>query len=352
MAASPTPKPTPPSKTPPTDTRGSLYNPAGWPGSPVALHLQAWATRTSFPDTAQIAVAYSGGADSTALLHAAAAQWPGRVTAIHIHHGLQAAADDFVRHCEAACSAIGVPLHVVHVEAKNASGESPEDAARKARYSALAGKALELGTPLVALAQHADDQVETLLLALSRGAGVAGLAGMPAEFERFGVRFVRPLLDMGAQAVRDELAVRGIGYIDDPTNSDLAYTRNKIRHRLLPALREVFPHYRETFARSARNMALAQESLAQAATELIATVGNPPNIALLQSLPRASQGNLLRHWLKTQFGATGSEAQMNELLDQIADCTNRGKGIRIKVASGFVERRSAVLTFSTGSPPI
>jgi tRNA(Ile)-lysidine synthase len=342
MAATPTPKPTPPSN----------ISPAAWPGSPVALHLQAWATRTSFPENQKIAVAYSGGADSTALLHAAAAQWPGRVTAIHVHHGLQAAADGFVRHCEAACGAILVPLQVVYVDAKNASGESPEDAARKARYAALAGKALEVGTPLVALAQHADDQVETLLLALSRGAGVAGLAGMPAEFDRFGVRFVRPLLGLGARAIRDELNSRGIGYVDDPTNTDLAYTRNKIRHRLLPVLAEVFPQYRETFARSARNMAQAQETLAQAATELIATVGSPPNIALLQTLPRASQGNLLRHWLKTQFGVTGSEAQMTELLDQIADCTNRGKGIRIKVASGFVERRGPVLAFSSGSPPI
>jgi tRNA(Ile)-lysidine synthase len=314
--------------------------------------LQAWAIQSSFPVDQKIAVAYSGGADSTALLHSAAALWPGRVTAVHVHHGLQAAADDFVRHCEAACSAIDVPLHVVHVDAKNASGESPEDAARKARYAALAGKALEIGVPLVALAQHADDQVETLLLALSRGAGVAGLAGMPAEFERFGVRFVRPLLGLGAQAIRDELNLRGIGYVDDPTNTDLAYTRNKIRHRLLPVLAEVFPQYRETFARSARNMALAQETLAQAATELIAVVGSPPNITALQALPRASQGNVLRHWLKTQFGVTGSEAQMNELLDQIADCTNRGKGIRIKVASGFVERRGPSLAFSSAAPPI
>jgi tRNA(Ile)-lysidine synthase len=297
-------------------------------------------------------VAYSGGADSTALLHAAAAGWPGRVTAIHIHHGLQLAADEFVRHCEAACSVIGVPLHVVRVDARNASGESPEDAARKARYAALAAHALELGVETIALAQHADDQVETLLLALSRGAGAAGLAGMPAEFDRFGVRFVRPLLGLGAQAIRNELTERGIDYINDPTNTDLAYTRNKIRHRLLPVLAEVFPQYRETFARSARNMALAQETLAQAATKLIAFTGSPPKIAALQNLPRASQGNLLRHWLKTQFGVTGSEAQMNELLDQVAACTNRGKGIRIKVASGFVERRGAVLTFLPGSPPI
>ena len=295
--------------------------------------------------TQPLAVAYSGGADSTALLHAAALQWPGQVSAIHIHHGLQAAADDFVRHCEATCAALGVPLHVVHVQAKNVSGESPEDAARKARYAALASEALAHGMSTVALAQHADDQVETLLLALSRGAGVAGLAGMAAEFERFGVRFVRPLLGMGAQAIRDALQVQGIAYAHDPTNDDLAYTRNRIRHRLLPVLAEVFPQYRETFGRSARNMALAQETLAQAAMQLIATVGSPPKISALQGLPRASQGNVLRHWLKTGFGATGSEAQMNELLDQIADCTNRGKGIRIKVAGGFVERHGAALAY-------
>ena len=307
--------------------------------------MLAWARQTSFPETQKIAVAYSGGADSTALLHAAAAQWPGQVTAIHVHHGLQAAADDFVRHCEAACTTINVSLHVLKVDARNASGESPEDAARKARYAALAAKALELGIPTIALAQHADDQVETLLLALSRGAGVAGLAGMPAEFERFGIRFVRPLLALSAQDIRDELDASGMAYIHDPSNCDLAYTRNKIRHRLLPALREVFPHYRETFARSARNMALAQEILAQAAIESIAVTGSPPKIAALQSLPRASQGNLLRHWLKADCGVAGSEAQINELLDQIADCTHRGKGIHIKVATGFVERQGSVLMY-------
>ena len=341
MAASPTPKPTRRNK---TEGAGLVGSPKSRI-SPVLLELQHWAAKFPLSATTPIAVAYSGGADSTALLCAAAVRWPGQVTAIHINHGLQAAAGDFVRHCETACSAIGVPLHVVRVQAKNSTGESPEDAARKARYAALAGKAVELEIGTVALAQHADDQVETLLLALSRGAGVAGMAGMAAEFERFGVRFVRPLLALSAQAIRDALQVQGIAYAHDPTNDDLAYTRNRIRHRLLPVLAEVFPQYRETFGRSARNMALAQETLAQAAIELIAITGSPPKIAALQGLPRASQVNLLRHWLKAGFGATGSEAQMNELMDQIADCTNRGKGIRIKVAGGFVERHGAVLAY-------
>ncbi len=304
-----------------------------------------------------IAVAYSGGADSTALLHLAARRWPGQVQAIHVHHGLQTAADDFVRHSEAACAALKLPLHVVHVQAKNAVGESPEDAARRARYKALAAKVLELNQAVavvntaqtaiksIAIAQHGDDQVETMLLALSRGAGVAGLAGMPQCFERHGVQFVRPLLHLGAQDIRDWLREQGIAYINDPTNADLAYTRNKIRHQLLPVLAQVFPQYRETFARSARNMALAGDLLAQAAINDIAIVGNPPRIAALQTLSAAAQGNVLRHWLKTGFGVAGSEAQMNELLAQIADCTNRGKHIRIKVASGYVQRLGEVLQY-------
>src|SRR3954451_14215411 len=116
MAASTTPKP---------KRVSALPNPALAP-------LQG-----SFP-ALPVAVAFSGGADSTALLLAAAAAWPGQVHAIHIHHGLQAAADDFARHCDAVCAALNVPLHHVRVDARNEPGESPEDAARKARYAALA----------------------------------------------------------------------------------------------------------------------------------------------------------------------------------------------------------------------
>ena len=110
-----------------------------------------------------LAVAYSGGADSTALLWACAQRFPGQVAAIHINHGLQAAAAQFQAHCQQQCQRWGLPLHVVPVEAKNAPGQSPEDAARIARYQALAhitqaGQALA-GTKTIAIAQHADDQI-------------------------------------------------------------------------------------------------------------------------------------------------------------------------------------------------
>jgi tRNA(Ile)-lysidine synthase len=320
-----------------------------------------------------VAVAYSGGADSTALLLMCAEQFPGQVQAIHIHHGLQAAADDFAAHCAAFCSVLNVPLHVVHVNAKHALGDSPEDAARRARYGALSAKVLELNQAVarqniagaaiktVVIAQHADDQVETLLLALSRGAGLPGLSAMPAKWQRGGVEFARPLLDVPAAEIRAWLAARGLqarhpgsvgfansvgqGWIEDPTNTDTQFTRNRIRQVLLPALQQTFPQFRDTFARSARHAAQAQELLAQAAMEDISKVGNPPHISALQTLSPERQANALRYWLKTTHQVSPSAAQLDELQNQIAACTNRGKHIRIKVASGFVERHGEVIRY-------
>lgn len=293
-----------------------------------------------------LAVAFSGGADSTALLGASARRWPGLVGAIHIHHGLQAAADDFVRHCQATCDGLGVSLHVVRVDARHEPGESPEDAARKVRYAALAQAAQSCGARSVLLAQHADDQVESMLLALSRGAGLPGLAAMPARFERHGVRFERPLLEVSGAVLREWLAQQGIAFIEDPTNANTAFTRNRIRHELLPALEKTFPQFRETFARSARHAAQAQELLAALAAEDLTTSGNPPSINELRKLPRARQANLLRHWLRTSHGAAASAAQMEELLDQVVACATRGHDIRIKVGPGIVSRQGETLHFA------
>ena len=294
-----------------------------------------------------LAVAFSGGADSTALLLACAQKWPGQVSAIHVHHGLQAAADDFESHCRAFCTQLGVPLVVSRVDARHSPGQSPEDAARRARYKAF--EALALMEPAliaiknIAIAQHADDQIETLLLALSRGSGLPGLSGMPAQWQRNGIRYHRPLLRVGASEIRAWLQVQGTAFIEDPTNVDERFTRNRIRARLLPALETVFPQFRETFARSATHAAQAQALLVEVATQDLAVVGLPPLIQQVQSLSRARQANLLRHWLKTVHGAVPSSAQMAELLDQLAACKTRGHRIHIKVGDGFCERRGAKL---------
>lgn len=323
MAASATPRPTP----------------ADPPGNPAAAALAG--LELPLP----LAVAYSGGADSTVLLLAAARRWPGQVQAIHVHHGLQDAADAFEAHCRATCESLGIPLQVRRVHARNALGESPEDAARQARYQALARAARDAGLKAVLLGQHADDQVETLLLALSRGAGLPGLAGMAPVFQREGMVFVRPLLALPAEAIREWVAEQGVAVVEDPSNADVAFTRNRIRHLLLPALQECFPQYRETFARSARHAAQAQQLLETVAQEDLVRMGGTPALTALQMLPRARQANALRHWLRTAHAASASAAQLEELLDQVADCTTRGHRIRIKVGEGFVERRGERLHY-------
>lgn len=292
-----------------------------------------------------LAVAFSGGADSTVLLLAAAERWPGQVQAIHVHHGLQDAADGFAQHCRDVCAALGVPLQVRRVQARNAPGESPEEAARIARYSALARAARDAGLQAVLLGQHADDQVETLLLALSRGAGLPGLAAMPPVFQRDGVPFVRPLLALGAKAIRAWVAAHGVPVVDDPTNADIAFTRNRIRHLLLPALEEAFPQYRDTFTRASRHAAQAQDLLEGVAAEDLARMGGIPAITALQQLARGRQANVLRHWLRAAHAASASTAQLDELLDQVADCRTRGHRIRIKVGDGLVERMGERLAY-------
>lgn len=297
----------------------------------------------AFAPALPVAVGLSGGADSTALLLACVRRWPGQVRALHVHHGLQAAADGFERHCIALCHELAVPLTVQRVQAGPAPGQSPEDAARQARYQAFDGLALDQQAPnaiqSIALAQHADDQVETVLLALSRGAGVAGLAAMPARWERAGLPWYRPLLQVPGAAVRDWLRSQGRSWVEDPTNADERFTRNRIRAQLLPALEGAFPAFRDTFARSASHAAQAAELLDELAREDAQRIGTPPDIALLQRLGRARQANVLRHWLRTSHQTTPAAAQLAQLLDQVQACTTRGHHIHIKVGRGFVVRK-------------
>lgn len=323
------------------------------PNAPMPPALAA--AMDAFVPALPLLVAYSGGADSTALLLACAERWPGRVRAVHVHHGLQAAADDFVRHCTAFCAALNVPLQVHHVQAKHAPGESPEDAARIARYKAFStavhATSAQGAIQSIALAQHADDQVETLLLALSRGAGLPGLSAMPATWLRDGLRFHRPLLSVPASEIRAWLAARGVAFVEDPTNTDERYTRNRIRARLLPVLDAAFPQFRSTFARSAANAAQAQSLLEEFAQQDLVLTGTPPVISALRGLPSNRQGNLLRYWLKETYGVSPSASQLAEALRQIDACTTRGHKIHIKLGNGFLVRQEALLHWYNPKAP-
>jgi tRNA(Ile)-lysidine synthase len=293
----------------------------------------------------RLGVAFSGGADSTALLHALAFCIPGRLVAIHVHHGLQPLADAFVSHCEEQCASLNVPLHVAYVNGKAARGESPEEAARKARYAALSQAARELSISDIALAQHADDQVETLLLALTRGAGLPGLAAMPERFERHGVMFHRPLLSVASQAIRRWLLLQKISFVQDPSNADEALTRNRIRKQILPVLEKSFPGFRSQFARSARHAAQGKRLLETLAASDLAQAGSPPKIKLLQQLSLDRQANALRYWLKEAHSISPSDAQLQELIKQVHACSTRGHRIRLKIGTGQVRREDEVLVF-------
>lgn len=293
-----------------------------------------------------MAVAYSAGADSTALLLAAHRRWPGQVVALHVHHGLQAAADTFEAQARAFCALHGIALHVSRVQAAHRPGESPEAAARNKRYTALASMAQQTGAQTVLLGQHADDQAETVLLALSRGAGLPGLAGMAERFERHGVVFGRPSLALAAAEMRAWLQSSGHTFVDDPTNTDVRYTRNRIRAVLMPAWEACFPGFRPLLARSARHAAQAQNLLDDLARLDLAQTGDPPVLAALQALSRERQANALRHWLRNSHGVAASAAQLHELLDQVANCRTRGHRIHIKVASGFVVRTADRLSYT------
>lgn len=308
----------------------------------------------AFEPALPLAVGFSGGADSTALLAACAGRWPGQVRAFHVHHGLQAAADGFEQHCAAVCERLAVPLFTERVDARHAPGDSPEATARDARYEAFRALA-RMDTAYgavksIAIGHHADDQVETLLLALSRGAGLPGLAAMPAIAQRNGLTLYRPLLAVSAAAIRAWLAERDLPWIDDPSNADTRFTRNRIRAVLLPALAATFAQFRGTFARSAAHAAQAQALLDEFAALDLAEVGTPPRIAALQALSRPRQANVLRHWLQQAHGVAPSAAQLDQVLAQVAACTTRGHRIDLRVAGGFVQREGGNLHWYNSAP--
>lgn len=219
-----------------------------------------------------LAVACSGGADSTALLLAAVQRFgPRRVRALHVHHGLQPAADDFAAHVRALCAAWDVPCVELAVRVDIAPGDSVEERARQARHTALDAAARQAGCDWLLLAHQADDQAESLLLALLRGAGPRGLAAMPEVARRDGLHVGRPLLGVAGDALRADLAAAGVPFAIDPMNTDPTWRRVRIRRELLPVIAALEPGWRQTLGRSARLCAQAAEAVAERAAADLAT---------------------------------------------------------------------------------
>jgi tRNA(Ile)-lysidine synthase len=269
-------------------------------------------------------VAYSGGMDSHALLHAAAqlrrlASW--KVTALHVDHGLQPHSSAWERHCAAVCAALGVPYQSERVSVRDIAARGLEDAAREARYAALAARLPPGGVLLTA--HHQDDQAETMLLQLFRGAGVAGLAGMPAIAEFGDGRLARPLLGFERQALASYAQTQRLQWIEDASNQDEELTRNFLRHRVWPVIAERWPQVAERLALAASHQGAALRLLDQlAAIDLapIATADGELNIELLLQFAPDRQANLLRYWIRTGGMNAPSERVLQQILARVGRC--------------------------------
>ncbi len=248
-----------------------------------------------------VLVGFSGGLDSTALLHLLAADPAQRargLRAIHVHHGLQPQADGWVVHCKELCQALDVPLHVVRVQVPDDTGSGPEAAARSARHAAFA-EALARDEWL-ALAHHQDDQAETFLLRALRGSGVDGLGAMrPLRPFAAGMLW-RPLLSVPRSELHDYARAHGLEWIEDPSNAEDAADRNFLRLQVMPLVAKRWPHAAQALARSA---ALAGEAAAQLATQhdqdlAQCQAGDALSLTALLALPTERRAGVLRAWVR------------------------------------------------------
>ncbi|PKA71442.1 tRNA(Ile)-lysidine synthase [Pseudomonas baetica] len=293
----------------------------------LLLSLEPWR------NAAHWRIAFSGGLDSTVLLHLLAhlakKQSLPALSAIHIHHGLQAAADAWPEHCQSVCDGLGVPLQVERVKVQ--PGASLERAARDARYAVFSS--VTQVDEILLTGQHRDDQAETLLFRLMRGAGVRGLSGMPAQRSLGQGAMVRPLLDVSRAALEAYAQAHQLRWIEDPSNQDAQFSRNYLRHQVMPLLTGRWPQAQASMARSAAHLReaqglvdeLAQIDLAQADTrhEFEWLGLRSLELAPLAALSAARQRNALSHWLEplTRLPDTDHWSGWSDLCDAAHDAT-------------------------------
>jgi tRNA(Ile)-lysidine synthase len=269
-----------------------------------------------------LAVAYSGGRDSTALLHAtlAAAQGSGiRVHALHVHHGLSEQADAWLSHCESQCrrwadAGLPVSFQQERLNLKPGRGQSVEALAREARYAALERMARAAGAGCVLLAHHRRDQAETFLLQALRGAGVEGQAAMPLSSERNGILWLRPWLQHSREAIEAYLRLHGLCFIDDDSNDDPRFARNRLRRDVWPALLAAFPQAEASLADATRHAQQTLDALAIDADEVLPA---RLDIDAWMRQPGPAARLALRRWLQARLGRAPSAALVERLCQEI-----------------------------------
>jgi tRNA(Ile)-lysidine synthase len=293
------------------------------------------------PPGARLTLALSGGVDSVVLLDILAALAPAHPFALdclHVNHGLSPNAEAWARFARAAARAHGVRCRVTRVNLAPYRSLGPEGAARAARYAAFA----RVRSDFLVLAHHADDQAETVLLQLVRGAGVAGLAGMAllnAEPAARRPAFLRPLLGVGRAAIEQHARERGLAWVEDESNRDTRLARNFVRHRVLPLLRELNPAATANLARSAALLAEARELLLAlgAADAAAASRDGRLSGAGLSALGPARARNVLRWALGHAGLGAADSAGLDEILRQLTGA-RPDAALRIRLPGGEIRR--------------
>jgi tRNA(Ile)-lysidine synthase len=290
-----------------------------------------------------VCVGFSGGLDSVVLLDVMSSLARGTrpLAAIHVHHGLSPNADAWAAFCRAFCEARRIPLAIEHVHVERNAPDGLESAARRARYAVYGARP----EPFVALAHHLDDQAETVLLQLLRGAGLKGVAAMPEARPLAGTptTLFRPLLSVPRSALAAHAAAAGLQWVEDESNAQSKFDRNFLRHDVLPLLDARFPGWREASNRLARHAASADALLDELAR--IDGVPREPEEALPidASLPEARRSNVLRAFLALNGVAMPGEARLAEMSRQLFDARQDAR-VRIEHAGvALVRHRQQIL---------
>ena len=276
--------------------------------------------------TARVAVAFSGGRDSTALLHVtvrAALTQGVEVVALHINHGLSADADRWHARAVATCrrwARAGAPLRCVahRLPHRPPAGESIEAWARDARYAALTEMAHTQSAGLVLLGHHQGDQAETFLLQALRGGGVAGLAAMPRRIERDGIVWARPWLSHSRDDIDAYLRRHRLAFVEDESNAEPRYARNRLRCDVMPVLGAAFPGAQAALALAAQHAHEAVVALAELAAIDLAAAANSSGLELQpwRALSVARRSNVLRSWLRSALGSPAPATLVERLLSE------------------------------------
>ena len=272
-------------------------------------------------DAPQIYIGYSGGVDSHVLLHlcASIAALKVKIMAVYIDHGLQAEAAAWASHCQDVASTMGVGFKALRVNAHPVQGESPEEAARNARYNAF--KSLMTANDVLLVAQHREDQLETFFLQLMRGSGLRGLSTMPHQISFGRGVMLRPLLDVSKQVINHYAQTHDLKWVEDPSNASNAYDRNFLRNEIFPLLKQRWPQCDKTVTRSAKHCADAQGLISEQAQSLFVDIFNKNDqtlcISQLLLCKPSLQVLVVREWFQVLHLKMPAQAFIERLQSEV-----------------------------------